>query len=109
MRISLIGSFVKWCAKKSFGGILNKIKSLNTEFRDLLSKEPFLACFAWFLMALLFSFVGAFIFGLILKLYPVSFLIPVASLCYLVYNIFYVAWQSFKRDRQQLFENIKQL
>lgn len=109
MRIHLIGAFFKWCAEKTFSGALNKIKEVNTEFRILISDQPLLAFFVWFLITLVFAAFGLLLFGAILKIYFVVFLIPVASLCYLVYNMFYVAWQSFKKDRRQLFENIKQL
>jgi hypothetical protein len=109
MRVWLIGSFFKWCAEKTVGGTWNKIKEVNNNFRILISTEPLLSIFVWFLITLVVSALGLLLFGAIFKIYFVVFLIPVASLCYFVYNIFYVAWQSFKRDRRQLFENLKQL
>ncbi len=109
MRVWLIGSFFKWCFEKAAGGTWNKIKEVNNNFKILISTEPFLALFAWGLLTLAVSLFGLLVFGAILKIYVVVVLIPVASLCYFVYNIFYVAWQSFKRDRRQLFENLKQL
>lgn len=109
MRVWIFGSFIKWCVEKIFGGSLNKIQTINREFRTMLKTESFLAFFLWVLLTLLLSAGGLLFFGAIFKIYIVVLLIPVASLCYLVYNIFYVAWQSFKKDRQHLFENIKQL
>lgn len=113
MRVWVFGLFVKWCVEKTFGGALNKIKEINAEFRSMISTEPILAFFIWFLLTLLFMAAGVLLLGIAFKSFEtgvaLALCIPVASICYFVYNILYVAWQSFKRDRQQLFENLKQL
>ncbi len=107
--MKLAFAFIKWIFKQIGKGIL----SINQDFRDLLSNQPGLGLFAWFICSLLSSV------AMLLLLAGVQYVtrldIPVqvwftyiaACVIYLLYTAFNLMYTAFKAERAELFETIK--
>lgn len=107
MKIQIIGAFIKWAISKMLGGVLTNISKANTNFKSFLRTESFMGFVLWILLTVLVTVISAIICGVAFRNFDLALLIPVASLFYFVYTVFSIAWQAFKKDRQQLFETLK--
>lgn len=107
MRIAL--AFIKWIFGKVFEGLLDKHKM----FRSSLRNETGLALFVWFATAAistLLIMLSLAIFAVVTKATPPFEILVtwgIMWIIYLIYTGFSVMFKSFKEERAQLFETIK--
>ena len=108
MKIRLMFAFVRWI----FSKIVSNVSDANAEFRRMLSHETGLALFAWLILTVIFmtvvTSIGAIIFidtaeqlgWFVLAQFVISVL-------YLVINGVTIMYEAFERDREELFNILK--
>ena len=107
MKIRLMFAFIRWI----FSKIVSNVTDANAEFRDLLRETPWLAVLAWILGTMMF--VGAVtLLGMGFIDTPEQmglFVLAqfVISVLYLVVNGVAIMYEAFERDREELFNILK--
>ena len=108
MKIRLLFAFVRWI----FSKIVSNVSDFNEEFRRMLRHETGLALIAWFILTVIFMTV-------VTLLGSVTFIDTaeqlgwfvlaqfVIAVLYLVVNGVTIMYEAFKRDRQELFNVLK--
>lgn len=107
MKTFLLFAFVRWI----FSKIVSNVADANTRFRDALRYETGLALFAWCIVTVIFMTVLTFI-GMIFIDSPSQlgwFVLAqfAVSVLYLSINGVTIMYEAFKRDRQELFNILK--
>lgn len=107
MKPFLLFAFVRWI----FSKIVSNVVDANTEFRHSLRRETGLALFAWLVLTVIFMAVITFM-GAIYIDSPAQlgwFLLAqfAVSVLYLSINGVTIMYEAFKRDRQELFNILK--
>ena len=102
-------AFAKWILSKIGKGLLKQHK----KYKEMLVEEPLLALFAWFgtsvITSILFLIVVGGLSVLLVLNIPVQvwFAYMVSCVFYLLYTSFSVMYNTFKAERAELFETIK--
>jgi succinate dehydrogenase/fumarate reductase cytochrome b subunit len=108
MKIRLLFAFIRWI----FSKIVSNVSDANTQFRRSLRRETGLALFAWLILTVIFMTV-------ITAIGSVTFIDTaeqlgwfvlaqfVISVLYLVVNGVTIMYEAFERDRQELFNILK--
>ena len=108
MKPFLFVAFIRWI----FSKIVSNVSDATAEFRRTLRREPVLALFAWCIITVIFmtvvTSIGAIIFidtaeqlgWFVLAQFVIAVL-------YLVVNGVTIMYEAFKRDRQELFNILK--
>lgn len=109
MKLHLIKPFVLWILKK----IVSTFAEANREYRKTLSREPGLATFIWFFVsigvALVISIISAIASQGSETVIGWSAIISfTVSTGYLLYQSFSLMFAAFTKDRQELFNNLKE-
>ncbi len=107
MRVVL--AFIKWILVNIGQGLLE----LHSSFKRELKREPVMALVAWFFVSLLTSVAMLFLLGGINHFIglniPMQVWLSYMASCvfYLLYTGFSVMYNTFKAERAELFETIK--
>jgi hypothetical protein len=108
MKLRLMFAFIRWI----FSKIVSNVADANAEFRRSLRRETGLALFAWIILTVIFMTV-------ITAIGSVTFIDTaeqlgwfvlaqfVISVLYLVVNGVTIMYEAFERDRQELFNILK--
>jgi hypothetical protein len=107
MKPFLLIAFVRWVFGKMFSGAIE----LNETFRELLRETPWIAVFAWIVGTIVFmsvvSLVGLHYVDTSEQLGQL-FLAQIAiAVLYLAVNGVTIMYEAFKRDREELFNVLK--
>lgn len=107
MKPFVLVAFIRW----TFVKVSSKVSEANEKFRDALRYETGLALFAWLVLTVIFITVITFLgLGFIDTSEQLGWFILaqfVISLLYLSINGVTIMYEAFKRDRQELFNILK--
>ncbi len=107
MKPFLLIAFVRWI----FGKVFSSVIELNEKFRDLLREAPWIAVFAWITGTIMFiAVVSLFGMGYVDTSDQLGqFLLAQISIAvlYLAVNGVTIMYEAFKRDREELFNVLK--
>ncbi len=103
----VLKAFTSWVIEKMFAKLFGLIKT----FRRTLKQEPGLAFVAWLMISIMLIAVGTFIGAMFLDTtHGLGWLIAIeffVAFMFLVVNVFLVLFETFKRERLELFDIIK--
>jgi hypothetical protein len=108
MKPFLFVAFIRWI----FSKIVSNVSDANAEFRRMLRHETGLAVFAWCIVTVIFmtvvTLLGSFTFIDTAAQLGWFVLVQFAiSVLYLLINGVTIMYEAFKRDREELFNILK--
>ncbi len=108
MKPFLLIAFVRWVFSKMFSNVIE----LNETFRDLLRETPWIAVFAWIVGTIVFmgavSLLGMGYIDTAEQMGQFLLAQIAIAVLYLVVNGVTIMYEAFKRDREELFNVLKE-
>lgn len=119
MRTGELFAFACWVASKASFGAVSKFQNFNENFRSKLDDDPGLSSVGWVAITLLIGCAWALIVMLLdvslfdmqisKSAYAVQFFLlsTYLSVIWYIYHGVQVLWDAFQRDRQRVFDLLK--